>query len=238
MCDKHRQKGRGKKQGNVTIKPEVVIVYNRRLVGVDKIYQQLASFLILMRCCVKTYKALLFYILDFPFSTPIPCTRNWLRRGWNVMNSDCWLLSNFWKQWHCQIAIQEVSLCKSMRCDCKQHNGLTSPRYITQSTIRLFGLLFCKFHRNYILILNNNGTGTQSQWNKYKKCHWIQYCTSSTYLPSLSLCVRSILVLSFHLSSLLHGFATEIMLETKMLFFSNFSYLIVFHYSSELYVVL
>lgn len=30
-------------------------------------YQQLAFFLILMRCCVKTYKALLFYVLDFTF---------------------------------------------------------------------------------------------------------------------------------------------------------------------------
>ena len=48
---------------------------------------------------------------------------------------------------------------------------------------------------------------------------------------SLSLCVRSILVLSFHLSSLLHGFATEIMSETKMLFSSNFSYFIIDRHS-------
>ena len=41
-------KKKGRKNGNVTVKPEVVIVYNRRMEGFDKMYQQLASFLILM----------------------------------------------------------------------------------------------------------------------------------------------------------------------------------------------
>jgi ubiquitin C-terminal hydrolase len=59
-CDKHGQKEGEKKQGDVSVKPEVVIVYNRRMEGVDKMYQQLASFLILMRHCVKAYKVLLF----------------------------------------------------------------------------------------------------------------------------------------------------------------------------------
>jgi len=60
LCDKQRQKEGEKKQGNVTVKPEIVIVYNRRMLGVDKLYQQLASFLILMRYCVKAYKVLVF----------------------------------------------------------------------------------------------------------------------------------------------------------------------------------
>jgi hypothetical protein len=59
-CGKHRQKEGEKKQGNITVKPEVVIVYKRRMEGGDKMCQQLASFLILMRHCVKAYKVLLF----------------------------------------------------------------------------------------------------------------------------------------------------------------------------------
>jgi ubiquitin C-terminal hydrolase len=59
-CDKHRQKEGEKKQGDVSVKPEVVIVYNRRMERVDKMYQQLTSFLILMRHCVKAYIVLLF----------------------------------------------------------------------------------------------------------------------------------------------------------------------------------
>jgi hypothetical protein len=53
-------KMKGKKWGNITLKPEVVIVYKRRMVGVDKIYQQLAYLLIMMRYCLKAYKAPLF----------------------------------------------------------------------------------------------------------------------------------------------------------------------------------
>jgi hypothetical protein len=60
LCDKHGQKEGEKEKGNVSVKPEVVTVCNRRMVGVDKMYQQLASFLILMRYCVKVYKELLF----------------------------------------------------------------------------------------------------------------------------------------------------------------------------------
>jgi hypothetical protein len=60
LCDKHRQKEGEKKKGNITVKPEIVIVYNRRMVGDDKMYQHLASFLILMRYCAKAYKLLLF----------------------------------------------------------------------------------------------------------------------------------------------------------------------------------
>jgi hypothetical protein len=60
LRDKHRQKEGEKKQGNLTVKPEVVTVYNRRMVGVDKMYQQLAFFLILMRHCVMAYTVLLF----------------------------------------------------------------------------------------------------------------------------------------------------------------------------------
>lgn len=37
------------------------------MLGVDKMYQQLASFLILMRYCVKVYKVLLFCMLDMSF---------------------------------------------------------------------------------------------------------------------------------------------------------------------------
>jgi hypothetical protein len=46
-------KKKGGKCGELIVKAEVVIAYNRRIVGVDKMYQQLASFLILMRRCVK-----------------------------------------------------------------------------------------------------------------------------------------------------------------------------------------
>jgi hypothetical protein len=60
FCDKHRQKEGEKKQQNITIKPEVVIVCKRRMVGDDKMYQHLAPFLILMRYYVKAYKVLLF----------------------------------------------------------------------------------------------------------------------------------------------------------------------------------
>jgi len=66
LCDKQRQKEE-KKQGTITVKHEVVTVYNRRMLEVGKMYQQLASFLILMRYCVKAYKVLLFYMLDMSF---------------------------------------------------------------------------------------------------------------------------------------------------------------------------
>jgi hypothetical protein len=58
--DKHRQKEREKKQWNVSVKIEVVSVYDRKMVRVDKMFQNLASFLILMRYCAKAYKVLLF----------------------------------------------------------------------------------------------------------------------------------------------------------------------------------
>ena len=78
-----------------------------------------------------------------------------------------------------------------------------------------------------IFLLRNNGTGTQSQCNKYQERHWIQSLTSSTCLhfPQFN-CVSSILTLSYHLSYLLRGFFTEILVETKMLCSYKFSYFV------------